>query len=226
MRFVQMIMRLKSYLHPCLFLGFFLVLVGCQNIRPDNLPVATEQEIADREARLAAFKPWRAFGSMVIDSEEEGIFNVSFAWDVAVDGFEIKLFGPLGLQQYQLSEDTNGAVLIADGEKQTGFSSESLLQQSLGIEIPLRRMQSWVVGLPADAQEIERDQRGRLSRMIHVTDSEWQIEFQRYRQFEDLDLPRSILVAGDDVEIRLSIKKWLKPDEANNGRLVIPGVGT
>ena len=93
-----MIMRFKSFRHCCVLLCCSLVLVGCQNIRSDNLPVATEQEIVDREARLAAFKPWRAFGSMVIDSKEEGIFNVSFAWDVAVDGFEIKLFGPLGLQ--------------------------------------------------------------------------------------------------------------------------------
>ena len=218
---------LPGQLLRCTFVCALLVmLIGCQNLRPDNLPPVTEREIADREARLAAFTPWRAFGSLIIDSEKEGVFNASFAWDVATDGFQIKLFGPLGLQQYEVSEDINGAELIADGDTLTGYSAEYLLQQALGVDIPLNRMQSWIVGLPTDAGEIERDRRGRLSRMTHATDAEWEIEFQRYRKFEDLDLPRTIRVAGDDVEIRLSIKKWLKPDETNNGRLVIPGVGS
>lgn len=205
-----------------------LVLVGCQNLRPqpDNLPPATEQEIAAREARLAALKPWRAFGSLIIDSEKEGVVNASFAWDVVAEGFQIKLFGPLGLQQYQVSEGVSGAELIADGDKLTGYSAEYLLQQALGVEIPLKRMQSWVVGLPAEAREVERDRRGRLSKMTHASGTEWQIRFLRYRKFEDLDLPRSIVVAGDGVEIRLSIKKWLKPTATENGRLEIPGVSS
>jgi len=210
-------------------LPFLLLLsVGCQNLRsvPDDLPPLTEQEIAVREARLAAFKPWRASGAMVIDSEKEGIYNVSFAWDVDTDGFVIKLFGPLGLQQYQVSEDVDGAELIADGDTITGASAEHLLLQVLGVQIPLKRMQSWAVGLPAEADEVERDKRGRLSKVTYQSSSEWEIEFQSYRKFEELELPRSILVAGDDVEIRLSIKKWLKPAEAENRRLEIPGISS
>lgn len=203
------------------------VLAGCQTLRPSpEVPPATEQEIAAREARLAAFRPWRAFGALVIDSEKEGVVNASFAWDVADDGFQIKLFGPLGLQQYEVSEDARGAELIADGERIIGYSAESLLRQTLGVDIPLDKMQSWAVGLPAEATDVERDRQGRLSRMTHALGDEWQISFQRYRKFEDLDLPRAIVVAGDGVEIRLNIKKWLKPDESDNGRLVIPGVSS
>jgi len=202
------------------------MLVGCQNrpTIPDDLPPATEQEIALREAQLAAFKPWRAFGSLVIDSEKEGVVNASFAWDVDVDGFVIKLFGPLGLQRYQLSEGVDGAVLVTGSEKITGYSAEYMLQQVMGVQVPLKRMQSWAVGLPTEADAVERDRRGRLSKMTHLSDSEWQIEFQRYRKFEELDLPRSIVVIGEGVEIRLSIKKWLKLAESENGRLVLPDI--
>lgn len=235
----------RQYLWVLLFCS---VLAGCQTLRPSaDEPPATEQDIAAREARLAAFKPWRAFGALVIDSEKDGVVNASFAWDVAEDGFQIKLFGPLGLQQYEVSEDTTGAELIADGERITGYSAEYLLRQTLGVDIPLGKMQSWAVGLPGDATEVERDRQGRLSEMIHAPGAlsggalsgtgtgagiateigeEWQIKFQRYRKFEDLDLPRAIVVAGEGVEIRLNIKKWLKPDEADTGRLVIPGVSS
>lgn len=207
---------------------FLLLLAGCQNLgqRPDDQPPATEQEIAAREASLAAFKPWRAFGALTIDSETKGVVNASFAWDVAASGFQIKLFGPLGLQQYEVSENASGAELIVDGDTLRGYSAESLLRQALGVDIPLTPMQSWAVGLPSAAQEVERDRRGRLKKIIHASRAQWEIEFERYRTFEDLDLPRSIVVAGDGVEIRLSIKKWLKPDEAENGRLIIPGVGS
>ena len=209
------------------------LLVGCQSLRKapeEEAPPATEADIAERESRLQAFKPWRAFGSLVIDSESEGIYNVSFTWDVAADGFQIKLFGPLGLQQYQVSEDVNGAELIADGDRLTGYSAEYLLRQALGVDIPLRHMQSWAVGLPLEAQQVERDRRGRLSKLVHEASfgatEAWEIEYQRYSRFEDLDLPRTIVVAGDGVEIRLSVKRWLKPETTDNGRLAIPGISS
>ena len=135
------------------------------------------------------------------------------------------------MQQYQVSEDARGAELIASREKTTGFSAEDLLRQALGVNIPLTQMQSWVVGLPDGAQQIERDRLGRLSSIVHtdgaIADAaEWQIDFNRYRKFEELDLPRTIVVNGEGIVIELSIRKWLKPDSVDGGRLVIPGIGT
>jgi len=213
----------------CFLLLCALLLVGCQNLRQPAGSGITEREIAARETRLAAFTTWRALGGLSIDSEKRGVINASFSWNVDIDRFSIKLFGPLGLQQYEVSEDAFGAELIADGDKLRGFTAEDLLRQALGVNIPLTQMQSWIVGLPDDATQVERDRIGRLGNIVHIDDledTEWEIEFVRYRKFDELDLPRTIVVNGDDIVIRLSIRKWLKPDTVNSERLVIPGQGS
>lgn len=210
-----------------------LVLPACQS-NPfasdpqDKEPVlVTDASIAERDARLAALKPWRALGSLVVDSEAQGTFNATFAWDVSDSGFDIRLIGPLGLKTYRLVEDKKGARLYGDKEI-VGSSAEELLRNEMGVSIPLVSMQDWVVGLQGAAAEAERDNEGRLSEILVTEKDEtfWRVNFKRYRQVDDLDLPKTILVTGDGVEIKVSVRKWSKPDSVANDRLIIPGVGS
>lgn len=188
----------------------------------------TEDQIAQRNAKLAALKPWRVLGSLVVDSESQGLINASFAWDASDTGFDIRLIGPLGLNTYRVVENSEGARLYGGDTDLEGPSAEALLRNELGVGIPLVDMQEWVVGLQGTAIQARRDRSGRLSRMV-VTENEetkWRINIERYSQVNDLDLPKTIRVSGDGVDIKLSVKKWTKPDIVANDRLVIPGVGS
>jgi len=121
------------------------VLVGCTT-KPDideSIPVLT---VAEREAKLKTFKPWRALGSIAIDSDERGKFNATFAWNVDNQGFDIKVFGPLGIQAFQLTEDKNRAQLIDRSGAVDGDNAEQLIKAALGSEVPISRMQLWLVG--------------------------------------------------------------------------------
>lgn len=210
----------------CLFFLSALV-AGCAT-KPDvdeSVPVLTA---AEREAKLKAFKPWRALGSIAIDSDARGKFNASFAWNVDRQGFDIKVFGPLGIQAFQLTEDNNGAQLIDRNGAADGDNAEQLIKAALGSEVPISRMQLWIVGLPGDATEIERDATGRLDNMV-VTDGDakvWKVDFKRYTVFENMYLPKSVNVEGDGVAIKLSVSKWNRGTPVKNGRLSIPGVSS
>jgi len=201
------------------------VLVGCTT-KPDideSIPVLT---VAEREAKLKTFKPWRALGSIAIDSDERGKFNATFAWNVDNQGFDIKVFGPLGIQAFQLTEDKNRAQLIDRSGAVDGDNAEQLIKAALGSEVPISRMQLWLVGLPGDATELERDPTGRLDSMV-VTDGDgkvWNIDFKRYTVLEDMYLPKSLNVEGNGVAIKLVVSKWSRATPVNNGRLSIPGV--
>lgn len=204
------------------------LLSACQvnPLKPDV--VATEGDIAKRDAKLAALKPWRALGSLVVDSEAKGLINASFAWDASATGFDIRLIGPLGLKTYRVVEEKNLARLYGDGNEVVGQSAEKLLRDEIGVIIPLADMQDWVVGLPGTGQKAERDSAGRLSKMSVTKDDDtnWLVNFKRYRQVDDLQLPATILVSGDGVEIRLSVRKWTRPEVAASDRLMIPGIGS
>ena len=211
-------------------LGIFLlfaVLAGCatKSDISESVPTLT---VSEREAKLKAFKPWRALGSIAIDSDELGKFNASFAWNVDDQGFDIKVFGPLGIQAFQLSEDENGAQLTNRSGTSNGVNAEQLIKAALGTDVPISRMQLWVVGLPGDATNIERDTSGRLGSML-VADGDtnvWKVDFTRYTLLEDMYLPRSVFVDGNGVAIKLSVSKWSRAMPVSNGRLSIPGVSS
>lgn len=205
-----------------------LVLSGCSFNPFKPIPEVTESDIAQRDAQLAALKPWRALGSLVVDSQREGTFNASFAWDANESGFDIRLIGPLGLKIYRVIEDSDGATLF-DGDNETrGQTAESLLRDVIGVTIPLVEMQDWVVGLQGTAKQAKRDRSGRLSNMVIDKDNEtrWRVDFERYSKVDDLDLPKLIVVSNEGIDITLSVQKWTKSDVPSNTRLVIPGIGS
>ena len=204
------------------------VLVGCSTT-PVSVTPATVLSIPEREARLAAFSPWRALGSISVVSEREGNVNASFSWDSNDQGFSIRLFGPLGIQVVQLSQDSSGALLKDRGGEVAGESAEQLLFAALGVQVPLQQMQTWAVGLPGVAEQVQRDEFGRLQSIVVAKDPTmpWNVLFQRYSNIDDLDLPRSVVVDGEGITIMLTFNKWIRSESSpNDGRLTIPGVST
>ena len=200
-----------------------IAVAGCQS----NPVVVTDETIASRDARLGDLKPWRALGSLVVDSEQQGVLNASFTWEATAEGFDIHLIGPLGLKTYRITENTDGARVTGEDQEYFGDSAEILLQEVLGVRVPLKNMQDWVVGLQGRATNAERDKLGRIRNML-VTDADqarWKVNFQRYAAVDELELPKRILVSGDDVEIKLSIRSWSRPEPANKNRLAIPTAG-
>lgn len=203
-------------------------LVGCSTA-PVSVEPAVVLSIPERESRLAAFKPWRALGSISVVSEAEGNVNASFSWDSNDQGFSIRLFGPLGIQSVQLTQDPNGALLRDRGGEVFGETAEQLLLAALGVQVPLQQMQTWAVGLPGEADQVQRDEFGRLENIVVAKDSTmpWNVMFERYSSINDLDLPRTVVVDGEGIRIKLSFKKWIRSESSpDTGRLTIPGVGT
>lgn len=189
-----------------------LFIVGCQS----NPQRATDLSITGRDAQLASLKPWRAQGSLVVDSKQQGVINASFTWLARETGFDIRLIGPLGLNTYRITEDAASARVIGDNQEFNGRSAEALLLDAIGVRVPLHNMQDWVVGLPGNASNVQRDNQGRIRKMV-VTDadqSRWSVSFERYGKVDALDLPKLILVSSRDVEIRLAIRSWARPEIA------------
>ncbi len=217
-------MKRKYLWVGCAVISLGLSACGFNPFKP--LPEVTESDIQQRDSQLAALKPWRALGSLVVDSRREGTFNASFAWDANESGFDIRLIGPLGLKIYRIVEDKDSATLI-DGDNETrGATAEALLRDVIGVAIPLVEMQDWVVGLQGTATQARRDRVGRLSSMVIDRNDEtrWRVNFQRYSKVDDLDLPKVILVSAEGIDITLSVHKWTKSDVPSNTRLLIPGI--
>ncbi len=224
-------MKIKPYvLKKIVLLAVLLSVAACSNVKPTEETMVSTATIAEREARLAAFSPWRALGSIAVESEKQGKFNASFSWETNSQGYDIKLFGPLGVQAFHLIENNTGAQLIDRKGQVSGDTADQLLNAVLGVPVPISKMQTWAVGLPGNAIQIQRDNMGRISSMV-VAENEsfkWNVDFKHYTNVDGLDLPKAVHVDSDDIQIRLSFKKWLRTGATNNNnnRLVIPGIDT
>ncbi len=208
------------------------LLSGC-SLKSNTAETLPTISVAEREAMLKAFLPWRALGSIAVDSEEEGKFNASFAWDGNNSGFDIKLFGPLGVQAIHLSQNEEGAQITDRNGTVNGEDAQLLLTEVLGSAVPINQLQHWAVGLSGEATVLERDDVGRIDAMTvagnqgAVNDGEgWQIDYKRYTIFESMYLPKTVRIESEGVTISLNFKKWSRGEIADNDRLSIPGVGS
>lgn len=222
-------MKHKATKNSLLIIAITLVAAGAGcGVKPDDNDALPALTIAEREAKLKAFRPWRALGSISIDSAAQGKFNASFAWNVDESGFDIRLFGPLGVQAFHLIQTSSGAELTDRSGSVDGPNAKQLLQVALGTEVPVGKMQDWAVGLPGDSTQITRDETGRIKSMAVVGSgaSGWAVDYKRYTVFESMYLPQRVVLDGDGVEITLLFKKWSRATSKDNGRLSIPGVSS
>ena len=203
--------------------SLLLVLTGCA-VKPGSEEPLTVLSIAEREAKLEAFNAWRVNGSISLASEKEGKFNAAFSWDASTEGFDLKLFGPLGVQALRITQTPEGAELIDRGGEVRADSAEQLLLAATGFTVPISQMQIWAVGLPGDGVDVQRDEAGRLTGMVvEEPGMAWNITYPRYSVVDGIDLPRRIEIDSDGVTIKLSLKRWIRSNQPVSDRLSIPG---
>jgi len=100
------------------------------------------------------------------------------------------------------------ALTDARGQTRTAPDGDSLARLALGVELPVRGLQWWVVGQPRPdaAYRARVDGEGRLSGLVQ---DGWDIEFGRYSAVDGHELPgRLIARRGDELEVRLVVDVW------------------
>ncbi len=160
-----------------------------------------------RQSVLAALTDWRASGRIGVVSGQEG-WHASFQWAQQDSDYRIDLIGPLGQGRVVIQGDARQArVQTQDGQQWTAPDAEILLEQSLGVRLPVSGLRYWARGLPAPGPTatLQTDAEGRLTRLEQ---NGWIIEYPSYAQVADLDLPARIVARRSDLSVRLVLEQW------------------
>lgn len=184
-----------------------LGLAGCAT-GPREVPGDREEAWRTLEARLEALDRWRAEGRLSVRMGGDG-GQARFSWtDEAGAGFRLRLEGPWGSGAARLAGGNGSARLTTgEGRDYAGADARALLAAVYGWDIPVAGLRRWLIGLPADAGGYTLDRFGRLATL---ESQGWRIEYRRYRQVGDLDLPavlRARRVAGE-TEVRVVVDEW------------------
>lgn len=164
--------------------------------------------------RLVLPAPPAAFhleGRVSVKAETES-FSGGLVWRRDARSQELLLRTPLGQGVAELRGDQHGMSLTdAKGHAIHAADPDALVRQALGVDLPLRGLQWWVVGQPrpGEAFHAQADAEGRLSAL---TQDGWHIDYSRHVLIDGHPLPgRLIARRGDQLELRLVIDVWELP---------------
>ncbi len=162
-----------------------------------------------RQTRLARLTEWRSEGRIGVINGGDG-WHARFQWAQQGADYRIDLSGPLG-QGRVLIESSGVEVRIQtqDGQNWTAPDADTLVEQALGVRLPVNGLRYWIRGLPQPDSKptLHTDASGHLTRLEQ---DGWIIEYPAYVPTSqiNLDLPERIIARRQDLSVKLVIEQW------------------
>lgn len=136
-------------------------------------------------------------------------FSANLFWRQMDQGYDVELFGPVGLGAVKLLGEP-GKIELSDsqGNHYQSTSPEALMQQQLGWFLPVSELYYWIRGLPAPG-EISSKKLDSAHRLLVLEQSGWKINYQSYQYISNLWLPKKILLQSEILKVTLVINDML-----------------
>ncbi|WP_339462308.1 lipoprotein insertase outer membrane protein LolB [Pseudomonas sp. EA_105y_Pfl2_R69] len=157
--------------------------------------------------QIAGLDAWQINGKVGIRAPKDSGSGTLF-WLQRQDYYDIRLSGPLGRGAARLT-GRPGAILleVANQGRYQAATPEQLMQERLGLNLPVSHLLWWIRGLPSP------DSKSRLSldadsRLAQLSQDGWQVEYLRYTEQNGFWLPERIKLSGFDLQVTLVIKDW------------------
>lgn len=196
-------------LRNLLLLALALVLSACSNMHQrETLEFGGDATAwqAHRKA-VAPLDSWTLQGKLGVRAPNES-GSGTVLWLQEQDHYDIRLSGPLGRGATRIQGSDHGVTLdIAGRPTLSASSAEALLEQQIGWRLPVEHLLWWVRGLPAphSPSQLQLNPDSQLARLAQAG---WTIEYSRYQQIDDVQLPQRLQLSGYDMLLTLVITHW------------------
>ncbi|WP_172147555.1 lipoprotein insertase outer membrane protein LolB [Pseudomonas tumuqii] len=197
------------FVRQLLVLGLLALLAGCagltsrESLEGEGSPALWQSH----KQQIGGLDAWQISGKVGIRAAQDSGSGTLF-WLQRQDYYDIRLSGPLGRGAARLTGRPGDIQLeVANQGRYQAASPEQLLQQQLGLNLPVSHLLWWIRGLPAP------DSRSRLtldrdSRLAQLSQDGWQVEYLRYAEQDGYWLPERLKLSGHDLQVTLVIKDW------------------
>lgn len=157
--------------------------------------------------RISSLDAWQINGKVGIRAPKDSGSGTLF-WLQRQDYYDIRLSGPLGRGAARLTGRPGEILLeVANQGRYQAASPEQLLQDQLGLNLPISHLLWWIRGLPSP------DSKSRLnldsqSHLAQLSQDGWYVEYLSYAEQNGFWLPERIKLSGFDLQVTLVIKDW------------------
>jgi outer membrane lipoprotein LolB len=159
-----------------------------------------------RKLNLAEKTCWNLQGAVSVQSQQKTQLG-SFTWNQMNQYYTITISGPLNIGSLYIQGDPRQVTLYKPSGMYKAPTAEALMQAQLGWYLPISNMYFWIRGLPAPrlAGRKAYDSYGHL---IFLQQQGWEIYFQAFQPHGTIDLPRKIIMANQQLRVKLVINHW------------------
>jgi outer membrane lipoprotein LolB len=182
----------------------FLTLSSCSLFKtraelPQNLSPESRERFLQRQ------QYWKVTGRIGITTPEESN-SASFTWEKDQDSIKLRIYGSFGVTYAHLTAEPGQAKIeLSDDQVYYDTDAEQLLWRTTGWQIPVQKMQYWILGIPAQAPDFELNKEGYLSELRY---GYWLVNYQSYQSFDGLIMPKKLRVIHPEVTLKFSIHQW------------------
>lgn len=162
---------------------------------------------AAHQQQLMGLNRWQAVGRIGVVSGQEG-WHTAFQWSQDGENYRIDLIGPLGQGRVLIQGNADEVrIQTQDGQQRSAPDPDRLVEQILGVRLPVSGLRYWIRGLPEPqiATTLQTDADGRLS---HLEQNSWMIDYPAYATAVSPDLPERIVARRQDLNVKLVIERW------------------
>ncbi len=195
------------------FISLVLVLVLGSSGCALKKPVVPRQAVERAWLAHVAERGWRLHGRIGVRSGE-GNWHGGLRWLHRDDRDSLTLSGPFGQGGVKI-EVQDGWIRIRyhDGRLRESHRPRVLLEEALGIPVPLQALHYWVLGMPAPGIPVTRRRYDSLGRLAYLSQNGWRIEYREYVVIPPGALPRKIVLTGPGgVVLKLIVDRWETDD--------------
>lgn len=144
---------------------------------------------------------WYFEGRVALVDERDSV-SASISWRHNKERDDIELTGPLAQGKVAISVTAEG-VAIDDGDSRQEFqgSAEAVLNEQLGVDMPVSALRYWVLGVSDPQQDYVELQDGFLQ-------DGWSVRFREMQQVNAEMLPKKVTAEKEKARIKLIVDQW------------------
>lgn len=195
---------------------FISLLFGCSldisDNRPANVQYIEKSDLTWQQhlKKLKHISSYRTKGLLGYISPKQR-FSTTFDWKYNhPQEYTLVLSSTLSSSKLTFQMNAQGLTISDEkGRQRSARDAQTLLQEIVGMNIPLTQLAIWLKGEPSDLQDYNVGTNHLLANFDYIMNKQhWTVDYLNYHQIQTLALPRDILLKNDQQTLKIRVNEW------------------
>ncbi|MCE0494457.1 lipoprotein insertase outer membrane protein LolB [Vibrio salinus] len=185
-----------------------LALFGCSSIQMANTPVRWQQH----QQLLSQITNFTITGQLgYITPTERRSLNIQLTKTGTTSHLRLSTFLGQTVMKMTITPELS-TIDSYEGEHYENKNPDLLIEQLIGLQIPISELENWLLGLPNPTDNYTFNENHTLSTVTNNAQEPWSVVYRRYQNVElnqdVIPLPYKLSLKHSATKLHLVISKW------------------